>query len=242
MNKQLSCLLKVQGINDRIADFRNNIEAINIQIKNRKNEIETDRKRIDESKEQIKSNKIEQDRRELDLKTNEEDLKKLMAQLNQAKSNEEYSVLNKRIEEEQLQNDGIEEEILNLMTRADELNSELEKVRAELAGYEKDIARESEEAGAEIGKHESRIRELQNESNAHEGEIDTDVLEMYHRVFERNKGSAMAVADEVALVCKGCNMSIPRQQINEILKDDIVVFCKSCNRILYIPDKFGEAG
>lgn len=237
MNIQLSRLLALQELNNKIADCRNNIDALNASVKNKREEVELAREKIGEIREEIKRNKKEEDRRELDLKSNEEDIKKLLVQLNQAKSNDEYSALNKRIDEERRQDSALEDEILELMARNDGLKTRTEELQKSVGVLEAELSGMEKKAGLDVAAFEKEIDELQNRVKEIEAEIDPDLIDKYRRVFERNLGDVMAVADEVALVCRGCNMSIPRQQINEILKDDAIVFCKSCNRILYIPEK-----
>jgi len=237
MNIQLSRLLALQELNNKIADCRYNIDALNASVKNKREEVELARGKIGEIKEEIKHNKKEEDRRELDLKSNEEDINKLLIHLNQAKSNDEYSALNKRIEEERRQDSALEDEILELMTRSDGLKARIEELQKSVAALEAELSGMEEKAGIDVAAFEKEIDELQNRVNGIEAEIDPDLLDQYRRLFERKLGDVMAVADEVALVCRGCNMSVPRQLINEILKDDAIVFCKSCNRILYIPEK-----
>ncbi len=236
MNIELSRLLALQELNNKITDCRNNIDALNASVKNKREEVEMERKKTDEIKEETTRNKKEEDRRELDLKTNEEDINKLLIQLNQAKSNEEYSALNKRINEERRQDSGLEDEILELMTRNDELKARVEELQKSTAALEAELSQMEKKAGTDVAAYEKEIEEMQNRCKAIEAEVDSELIDKYHRVLERNLGDAMAVADGVALVCRGCNMSIPRQRINEILKDDAIIFCKSCNRILYIPE------
>ena len=237
MNRQLSRLLALQELNNKIADCRNNIDALNASVKNKREEVELAREKIGEIKEEIKRNKKEEDRRELDLKSNEGDINKLLIQLNQAKSNDEYSALNKRIEEERRQDSALEDEILELMASSDGLKARTEELQKSVAVLEDELSGMEKKAGIDVAAFEKEIDELQNRAREIEAEIDPDLIDKYRRLFERKLGDVMAVADEVALVCKGCNMSVPRQLINEILKDDAIVFCKSCNRILYIPEK-----
>ncbi len=237
MNLQLSRLLALQELNNKIADCRNNIDALNASLKNKREEVELAQKKIGEIKEEIKRGKKEEDRRELDLKSNEEDINKLLIQLNQAKSNDEYSALNKRIEEERRQDSALEDEILELMTHSDGLKARTEELRRSVAALEAELSGMEEKAGIDVAAFEKEVDELQNRARGIEAEIDPDLIDKYRRLFERKLGDVMAAADEVDLLCRGCNMSIPRQLINEILKDDAIVFCKFCNRILYIPEK-----
>jgi predicted nucleic acid-binding Zn-ribbon protein len=50
------------------------------------------------------------------------------------------------------------------------------------------------------------------------------------------EGDPMAALDTVAGICLGCNLPVTKQDMNRILADNDIIFCKSCNRILYIPE------
>ena len=236
MNKQLGRLLELQKLNDQISDQRKLTAALKASIANQRKVLVEERAEIDEIKGELLENKKEQDRRELDLKSNEDDLGRLLGQLNLAKTNEEYSGLTKKIDEERRQNSGLEDEILELMGRAEEIDKRAENLRNDIDERSRDLDKYEKDAEDSIAQYNAKIETFQRQCRDIEADIDSDVLDTFRRVFERHDGDVMALADRVSQSCGGCNMHLMKQTINEVLGDNGIIFCKSCNRILYIPD------
>ena len=236
MNKQLKSLLELQKLNDEISERRKDIAALNASIERQRGDLEKERQEVATIHDETIDIKKQQDKRELDLKTNEEDVAKLLGQLNSAKTNEEYSALLRKIEEEKKQDSCIEDEIIRLMERADQIKVRTAELNKDIDAREKELDGFVNEAKDKIAQYESKIESLQRQCAEVESAIDEDTLSMYKRVFAKHDGDALAVADSVALACEGCNMHLTRETINKVLGDNGIVFCKSCNRILYIPE------
>ncbi|MXW43463.1 MAG: nucleotide-binding protein, partial [Candidatus Dadabacteria bacterium] len=60
--------------------------------------------------------------------------------------------------------------------------------------------------------------------------IDPKILPLYEKIFKRN-GRALALAENEK--CTSCNINIPPQLYNEILKQTKLVQCPNCKKILY---------
>ncbi len=236
MNKQLKSLLELQKLNDEISERRKDIVALNASIKKQRDILDQERTDVEAIRAETVNIKMEQDKRELDLNTNETDIAKLLGQLNSAKTNEEYSALTRRIEEERRQDSGIEDEIIRLMERTDEIKAKADELKKDIDTREKELDVFEKEAQDQIAQYEAKIETLRRQCSEVESGIDEDSLAMYKRVFAKHDGDALAPADSVTLSCCGCNMHLTRETVNRVLGDDAIVFCKSCNRILYIPE------
>ncbi len=236
MNEQLRCLRNLQQVNDKIRECEDEKAALRAALEKRRLESEQHRHRLEELHQKIIDEKKQEDRYNLDLKSNEADISKLLLQLTQAGTNEAYSRIDKRIEEEKAQNSALEDSILKLMDEIEAmegeqaaLKDELQTGQKELADFEAKVARDSIAIDARIHEHQSTVAEI-------EKSIETEVLGKYHRLFERFGGGVMAELDMGAGICLGCNLPVTKQDMNLILADNDIIFCKSCSRILYIPE------
>jgi len=61
--------------------------------------------------------------------------------------------------------------------------------------------------------------------------IDKDVYNQYVQLMESS--NAIAVIEAKNEVCQGCNMNIPPQLFVEIKKNDTIINCPQCRRILF---------
>ena len=63
--------------------------------------------------------------------------------------------------------------------------------------------------------------------------IDVAVLENYKRIKE-GKGEALAKIDNYK--CSACNVAIPKMTVNEVRRQNQIIMCFHCGRILFTTD------
>ena len=61
--------------------------------------------------------------------------------------------------------------------------------------------------------------------------VDTELRRKYEMLFSRRGG--LAVVEVRSGTCQGCRMRVPPQLFNEIQRNDQVILCPSCQRMLY---------
>jgi predicted nucleic acid-binding Zn-ribbon protein len=65
--------------------------------------------------------------------------------------------------------------------------------------------------------------------------VDAKYLTRYEML--RNKRNGLAVTGVTRGVCRGCNMNIPPQMFNQLLREQELLTCPTCNRMMYhLPD------
>ena len=93
------------------------------------------------------------------------------------------------------------------------------------------------EVRAEVAKHEpalaADIARLEAELRQNEATLPRDIDEMYQRVVKQKGEDALASIDNQC--CDGCNQQIPLNIVNQVMLGQ-PVFCKSCGRLLYMPE------
>lgn len=119
------------------------------------------------------------------------------------------------------------------------LDQVVAEVRASIARHESDFAelgrmRDAEEESARVRSEELRARKraMDGERKAVAGRLRADVLRIYTMV-QSKRGTG--VAECVGGVCRGCNVSIPPQLFNQLIRLDRVYQCPQCLRILLPP-------
>lgn len=113
------------------------------------------------------------------------------------------------------------------------------EVKASITRHEADFnelarLRDAEEAGAKTRSEELRARKdaMAGERKAVSSRIRADLLRIYTMVFTKR---GTGVAECAGGVCRGCNVSIPPQLFNQIVRLDRVYQCPQCLRILLPP-------
>ena len=178
---------------------------------------------------------------ELELEQRDENIARLRAHLNMAKTNKEYSAILTELNTSKADTSKIESQVLDPMKNieADEaVCAELQKQIEEQKGGWKRFARMPR---AKAVEYEAEIAAIQVEWDAAAKDVAPDVLEIFNRVADTYDGEALAVAgkqDERVDVysCGGCFMGVPAEVINRLMTKDEIIRCSSCTRILILPE------
>lgn len=160
-----------------------------------------------------------------------EKIKKLKSRVSEIKTNKEYQAHLKEIEAAEKERGAVEDEILSLMETLDAANKDLGgqgvKVKAEegrIEAFRQETQREAREIEKELG-------ELRSHRTALINRIDKELYSLYSKLFDTKRG--LAVVETRDEVCQGCNMNIPPQLFVEIKKNERIIQCPQCTRILY---------
>ena len=155
------------------------------------------------------------------------------------KTNQEYQALTHEISTGKVEKDGLEEQILVLMEEADALLSEQKKDEAALAraGRDADAARAA--LGAERGALDREIARLTTLRGDETRHVDARTLGIYEQLLKTRRG--LAVAAMVNGHCLGCHVRLRPPVEQQVRRNDGIVQCESCQRILYYTAPSAEA-
>jgi predicted nucleic acid-binding Zn-ribbon protein len=158
-------------------------------------------------------------------------LAKYKDQLLEVKTNREYSALLHEIEAAQNDIRTREDRILEIMMEADELNAAIKTSEAELKAAEKDVAAERALLDSEMARMQSEIERTTAERKKLVADIDRHVLSIFETTAKGRKGVAVAEAKDG--LCTICHVRLRPQVFNEVRKNESIIQCDSCRRILY---------
>ena len=174
-----------------------------------------------------------------DLETQVKDIKvrvgKYKRQLNEVKTNKEYTSLLKEIEESQHTVDSLEEEIIAEMLAADDIEEAIKAASMKQGQDEESLKKEKvilEEKSREI---EAKRAELIRKKEALCPEIPPEQMRLYSALA--NKKGGIALSPVRGDFCALCHMRIRPQMLNEIRDRAALILCENCGRILYWPLK-----
>lgn len=235
MNEQLKRLIQLQEVDLLLDSIRAEIDQIPKEIDRLKREFEESQASLDELKKKITELQIARKGKELELKTKEEELKKHQSELFAIKTNEAYTALLKEIDEgKKLKND-IEDAILAVMEQEDALLAQ-EKIKKEyMAKKKKEDTRKQKELEEKLERLNQNLQELQSEQKQKIANVEPEIFKRYQKIREKKDG--LAVVPIVDGFCGGCNIVLPPQIINDVLRGENLIACGYCLRILYLKEE-----
>ena len=170
-----------------------------------------------------------QQERELEEVTDQ--LKKRQSRLFEVKTNQEYSAVLKEIEGLKHKVSVLEEAILVLL---DQIEVEL-KARAEeeqrVRSSEAEALRDTQRKEAELRQLRGRLTELQGARKSRSNNVESSLLQQYLRLLKSRAGLAVAPARDGS--CEGCHVALTPQLYNEVRRNEEILTCERCGRILY---------
>jgi predicted nucleic acid-binding Zn-ribbon protein len=117
------------------------------------------------------------------------------------------------------------------MIEADELTSALKKAEAELASEQKAIVADRRAITAEHAELGAALDRFTRVRARLVAALDPAVLVTFEQVSRKRNGVAVAEARDG--ICTICHVRLRPQVFNTVLKNEQIIQCDSCNRILY---------
>lgn len=170
---------------------------------------------------------------ELDLAEREAAILKANANLMGAKTNQEYSLLVAEIARKKEDKGKVEEQILEqfeVIKQGDRMvkdaEARLAEAQAEFKSFEQRAQQELEAHRAELAAHDERRAQIRRA-------VDAEVLKVYDRAF---KALGEGVTPVESNICQGCFSNVTPNDRSRLLSGRELVTCRSCSRILYLPE------
>lgn len=147
------------------------------------------------------------------------------------KTNQEYTALLHEISIAKAEKDRLEEQLLELMEQADAIAADVKAAEKALAEEERRVAGEKAVLAEELGRIDAELARLAAERKASATAIEPRTLALYEQLIKGRKG--LAVARMTGEICEACHVRLRPHVTQQIRRNDSVVQCDSCQRILY---------
>lgn len=233
MKEELAKLVDLQVTDTNIRRLKRSIESAQERRASLEQEFEQHAFSIREIQKRRDDLNAERAANEAQIAENKTYLERADRNLKHAQNQKEYETAMREIDALQKQVSVHETKVVELMTSAEEVETELSS-RAEeintldtkrdeaLASFDSQIAKDRAEITKETTKREKVFVTLP-----------AQLAGVYNRLAQRSR-DGIAVAEVVNGSCAACNMSLRPQMSVEVKKGDKIMTCESCSRILYI--------
>ena len=238
MKEQLSLLEELQEIDNQIDRYQGDLDRLPVEVQELARSLVVIRREMSEARE--KSPEIEKElrRKESDLATEQEKIKRSERRLLTIRNQKEYNALSREVKLGKKVASEIEEAILSYMAEIEILKKTIDKKEKEYQELEQTFLKkksESENAGAQA---KDALVSLAKERERITSALEANLLKRYETVRQA-RGNAIAEVTNGS--CMGCHMAIPPQLSIRVLKQEELITCPNCQRILYVkPGKYSR--
>ena len=234
MNSDLKQLIRLQATDLSIQELRARIDRFPGISKALDEKLRSAQAAVATAHEKAKSNQGTRKKLEGEITAAESKISKYRDQMMAVKTNEEYRALQHEIEHAQQGIRKIEDEILNLMMEAETGQSELKGAEAHLKEDQQKVNIERKQLEEDNKRDLGALEGYLKERKEIDASVSPDLISRYERVRKLRGGIGVAAARNE--VCEICQVRIRPQVFQEIRRNDRIIACDACQRILYDPE------
>ena len=200
-------LAKIQALK---TDIRRKVEEKELEMEKLKEQIKGGEKRIQEISDQI--NKLEN-------------------QQAAVKKMDEFNALTQEMTAANKERRTLEHQLSDLMDKQASGEDLLVSLKESLSSTENSSSAIEEEIRENIRRINEEGRSLLSQRTQLKEATDPELFSIYERLFNNKKDRVVVPIEN--RVCSGCHIALTPQHENLVRKQDHLVFCEHCSRILY---------
>lgn len=233
MNVDLKNLIRLQSIDLSILEIQERIDVFPGISKALDAKLSAAQAGLEAARDKSKNDQAARKKLEGEVTVFEGKISKYREQMLSVKSNEEYKALQKEIEHAQEGIRKVEDGILTLMMAAEAVQAEIKAAEARLKEDQQLVNQERKALEAVNQKDVTAVESYLSERKTIEVTITADLLTRYERVRKFRGGIGVSPATDY--MCDGCKVRLRPQVFQEVHKNDQIIACDSCQRVLYDP-------
>ena len=193
--------------------------------------LESAKQRVADAKAKLSANQEARRAIEKEVAVHQGRLSKYRDQAMAVKTNQEYHAIQHEMAHAQGEIKTHEDQILECMVEADDLTATIKAAEAALVAEQKSIDAERRKMQAEDVELRGALDSLAGERARIVEGLDKRVLATYDLASSRRQGIAVAEARDG--ICTICHVRLRPQVFNDVRRNEAIVQCDSCQRILY---------
>lgn len=231
MKDQLKLLWELQKTDLELRSIKEEKERYPKEIRKLDEKQKVEKDRVQKEREKIESLEKTRRQKEGQLTMEQEKIKRAEGRMFEVKTNKEYQAVLSEIDAMKEANSRIEEEILQAMDEIDEVKKDLTKREKEMGSTLEKIEGERNKLQEKAAQGEKAWNERVERREAISKQIESKLVKLYNTLKEKRHGvGVVSIKNET---CQGCFMNVPPQLFIEVQKNNALVRCPHCNRILY---------
>jgi predicted nucleic acid-binding Zn-ribbon protein len=231
MNADLERLIALQKLDSTANAARRTLAAEPSHEQALEARLKAAKQHVADAKEKLAANKNTRGALEKDVAVHQGRLSKFRDQAMAVKTNQEFTAVQHEIAFAQAEIKKIEDAILERMMESDDLTSAVKTAETQLAAEQKAIDADRRAVTASHGEMETALERTNVERAALIAALDKQVLATFEAVSRKRNGIGMSEAR--AGVCSICHVRLRPQVFNSVRRNDSILQCDHCNRILY---------
>lgn len=241
MGPLLGGLKQLQIIENRLRAVKGKLTRCRRNVIIKENQIRTLQNTLEAKHEEVQLTRVQSDRLELELKAEDEQINKLRASLNTARTNKEYAAILTQLNTTKADNSKVEAQTFELLKNIEDDETEMQKIKEQIEQQKQQLEKTRRQSETKTSEYQQEIESIQAEWDNQARQIPAETLEIFKKVAETYDGESLATVEQQGKMggytCGGCFMSITAESVNLLLTKDEIIRCPNCTRILILDEE-----
>lgn len=231
MHADLERLIALQHLDSSILDAERQLADEPTRLSALDVRMDDARQKVAAAKERAAANQALRREIDKDISLHQGRLSKFRDQAMAVKTNQEYHAIQHEMAFAQTEIKKHEDRMLEQMMDADDIAAALKGAEGQLASTQQAVNSEKRDIAAEHEQLRKQLDDLKERRQALVSSISPDTLAVFDLVARRRNGVAVAEARDG--ICTVCHVRLRPQVFNNVRRNEAVIQCDSCQRILY---------
>lgn len=231
MREQLELLVALQELDTHIVGLEDERNKIPEAINNLEEKVVVKEKRLEDVMSQLATLEDEKNEKKRAVELEKIRLKNTRNKESTIQNIKQYEAFVKEVETTEKSGEELESELKQINHRVSELSEEKKKLEGEIEKARAEIRGRRRELEDELKIRDEELDKLYDERDDLAEKIPEGLYLKYERIAEKKDDIAVAFVEHGH--CSACNMAIPPQMYNELMRGDQLMACPACQRILF---------
>ena len=189
-----------------------------------------------ESKKEHLNNMVQQLKKEKEeYKQNKE---KYESQIPLIKTQREYEAITNEIAQVDESLEIVGEEEQNAVREIEDINRTIEENTGLHAELKESIKSQDKVVQKQLDERQKELKKFLKEKEKISAGLDEETIYKFEKIVRKKEGiGIVSIKNDV---CMGCNIILPPQFINDVRREEAIIFCPNCSRILYYFEEHPE--
>ena len=232
MKKKLEMLEELQEVDQLIDTLKGTLAGLQAEMVGINLGVETAREELLQLETTLAQREVERKELETTHAAELENIVRSETNMKEIKTNKEFQAVGREITAARKQVTEIEEQLLQKIGVIEELTGEITTKKSQLDELVENTSQRLQEKQGGVSQVQA---DIDIETERREGVVKTipaSLVKKFTILREQRRGQALAIARDG--YCMGCNMHLPPQLYNNLYKNEELLTCPHCQRILIL--------
>jgi predicted nucleic acid-binding Zn-ribbon protein len=230
MLQELALALRLQAVDRKIASLETEIATLPKHISEIERRLESHTRRLEADRSALAANQRDRKKLEGDIQLHQQKISKLRDQMSAVKTNEQYQAFQHEIAYVETEIRKAEDKILDFMEQSEPLEKNVKAAETRLKSEQKEVEAEKVRARDRTKVDDEALTQERGDRKTVAAQMEPKFYTEYERVRKKSKNTPIADATEGR--CSACQIALRPQFFQDLRRQDQVMFCESCGRIL----------